>query len=214
MFARAKASHPCVLFFDELDSLAPARGKGGDGGGVLDRVVSQLLTELDLLHDHAAGAAAGIAHGRANGVFFVGATNRPDLLDPSLLRRGRLDVKMYLPPCRGPDDSVKILSAQTRAFVLSEDVDLRAVAESLPAHVTGADVSAASSGAYTIALRRKVLAVSLQWHCHYFTNLRRRSKRSGRSIGVALSVASMALSMSRGAYSLCTSCSLQDVSTL
>ena len=87
VFASARRSTPCVLFFDELDSLAPARGRGNDGGGVMDRVVSQLLTEMDTL-------ASG--DGRTAGVFVIGATNRPDLLDAALLRPGRFDRKVPL----------------------------------------------------------------------------------------------------------------------
>ena len=76
VFQRARSATPCVIFFDELDSLAPNRGRSGDSGGVMDRVVSQLLAELDGLH-------------KATDVFVIGATNRPDLLDPALLRPGR-----------------------------------------------------------------------------------------------------------------------------
>lgn len=76
VFERARSATPCVIFFDELDSLAPNRGKSGDSGGVMDRVVSQLLAELDGLH-------------KSCDVFVIGATNRPDLLDSALLRPGR-----------------------------------------------------------------------------------------------------------------------------
>lgn len=65
MFARARRARPCVLFFDELDSLAPARGAGSDSGGVMDRVVSQLLAEID-----------GVQSGGAQDLFIIGATNR------------------------------------------------------------------------------------------------------------------------------------------
>ena len=75
----ARRLAPCVVFFDELDSIAPKRGNQGDSGGVMDRIVSQLLAELD-------GASGG--SGSAD-VFVIGATNRPDLLDPALLRPGR-----------------------------------------------------------------------------------------------------------------------------
>ncbi|ETO29557.1 AAA ATPase domain-containing protein, partial [Reticulomyxa filosa] len=78
VFAKGRKSRPCVLFFDEIDALAPSRGKGFDGGNVMDRVVSQLLTELDSGQDN-------------SNLFVIAATNRPDLLDPSLLRPGRLD---------------------------------------------------------------------------------------------------------------------------
>jgi peroxin-6 len=79
IFQRAREAKPCCVFFDELDSVAPKRGNQGDSGGVMDRIVSQLLAELD-----------GMAEGSgASDVFVIGATNRPDLLDPALLRPGR-----------------------------------------------------------------------------------------------------------------------------
>ena len=80
VFQRARDARPCVVFFDELDSVAPKRGNQGDSGGVMDRIVSQLLAELD-----------GMSEGKegSGGVFVVGATNRPDLLDAALLRPGR-----------------------------------------------------------------------------------------------------------------------------
>ena len=79
VFQQARDAKPCIIFFDELDSVAPKRGNHGDSGGVMDRIVSQLLAELD-------GMSAG--KGGAD-VFVIGATNRPDLLDPALLRPGR-----------------------------------------------------------------------------------------------------------------------------
>lgn len=79
VFQRARDAKPCVIFFDELDSVAPKRGNQGDSGGVMDRIVSQLLAELDGM----AGSKEG------TDVFVIGATNRPDLLDPALLRPGR-----------------------------------------------------------------------------------------------------------------------------
>jgi peroxin-6 len=79
VFQRARDAKPCVIFFDELDSVAPKRGIHGDSGGVMDRIVSQLLAELD-----------GISGSKGTvDVFVIGATNRPDLLDPALLRPGR-----------------------------------------------------------------------------------------------------------------------------
>lgn len=79
IFQKAKDAKPCIIFFDELDSIAPKRGNHGDSGGVMDRIVSQLLAELD-----------GMSEGKdSTNVFVIGATNRPDLLDPALLRPGR-----------------------------------------------------------------------------------------------------------------------------
>lgn len=82
VFQRARDAKPCVIFFDELDSVAPKRGEKGDSGGVMDRIVSQLLAELD-------GMSEGGEEASAGDVFVIGATNRPDLLDPALLRPGR-----------------------------------------------------------------------------------------------------------------------------
>ena len=76
VFQRAREARPCVIFFDELDSVAPKRGDQGDSGGVMDRIVSQLLAELDGMDSD-------------GDVFVIGATNRPDLLDGALLRPGR-----------------------------------------------------------------------------------------------------------------------------
>lgn len=77
VFARAREAAPCVVFFDELDSLAPRRGRSGDSGGVMDRVVSSLLAELDSMGS------------RNSHLHVIGATNRADLLDPALLTAGR-----------------------------------------------------------------------------------------------------------------------------
>ena len=105
VFQRARDARPCVVFFDELDSVAPKRGNQGDSGGVMDRIVSQLLAELD-------GMSSG--DDTAGGVFVIGATNRPDLLDAALLRPGRFDKMLYL----GVSDTHKkqetILEALTR----------------------------------------------------------------------------------------------------
>lgn len=84
VFQSARDAKPCVIFFDELDSIAPKRGNQGDSGGVMDRIVSQLLAELD-----------GMSTGGMD-IFVMGATNRPDLLDPALLRPGRYDLYLYL----------------------------------------------------------------------------------------------------------------------
>ena len=91
MKAKSVVMPPAVVFFDEIDALAPARGKAGDAGGVMDRITSQLLAEID-------GAAAGAeSSDEAEGpVFIMGATNRPDLVDSALLRPGRFDALLYV----------------------------------------------------------------------------------------------------------------------
>ncbi|KAJ5520407.1 hypothetical protein N7463_000860 [Penicillium fimorum] len=150
VFQRARDARPCVVFFDELDSVAPKRGNQGDSGGVMDRIVSQLLAELD-----------GMNGGEENsgGVFVIGATNRPDLLDTALLRPGRFDKMLYLGVSDTHRKQATILEALTRKFALNPDVSLDRVAEQLPLTYTGADLYALCSDAMLKAITRKATAV-------------------------------------------------------
>ncbi|KHO00640.1 Peroxisomal biogenesis factor 6 [Metarhizium album ARSEF 1941] len=149
VFQRARDARPCVVFFDELDSVAPKRGNQGDSGGVMDRIVSQLLAELD-------GMSGG---DDAGGVFVVGATNRPDLLDPALLRPGRFDKMLYLGVSDTHEKQRTILEALTRKFTLHPSVSLRNVAQQLPFTYTGADFYALCSDAMLKAVTRQSAAV-------------------------------------------------------
>ncbi|WFC98302.1 peroxisomal assembly protein [Malassezia yamatoensis] len=150
VFQRARDAKPCVIFFDELDSVAPKRGNQGDSGGVMDRIVSQLLAELD-------GMASGST---ASDVFVIGATNRPDLLDPALLRPGRFDRMLYLSVAETHDAQRNILQALTRKFRLDEDVgDLSAVANQCPFNLTGADFYALCSDAMLKAMIEKATEI-------------------------------------------------------
>jgi len=156
VFASARAAAPCVLFFDELDALAPARGRGSDGGGVMDRVVSQLLTEVDGVAS-GKGGVGDVGGGEAAGpVFVIGATNRPDLLDPSLLRPGRFDRLLYLGISPDAAARERVLVASTRALPLAPGVDLGLVAARLPGTMSGADVGGVCGAALSLALRRRV----------------------------------------------------------
>ncbi|KAE8390960.1 AAA-domain-containing protein [Aspergillus alliaceus] len=150
VFQRARDARPCVVFFDELDSVAPKRGNQGDSGGVMDRIVSQLLAELD-----------GMNGGEENsgGVFVIGATNRPDLLDTALLRPGRFDKMLYLGVSDTHEKQATILEALTRKFALAPEVSLSRVAEQLPLTYTGADLYALCSDAMLKAITRKATAV-------------------------------------------------------
>ena len=142
VFERARASSPCVVFFDELDSLVPRRGgDGGSGNGVSERVVNQLLTELD-----------GMDSRRS--VFCLGATNRPELIDPAMLRPGRLDKLLYV-PLPSPEDRVAILRAHAaRGLKVSPDVDWTAVGTSPnAAGYSGADCAALLREAGLAALK-------------------------------------------------------------
>ena len=150
VFQRARDARPCVVFFDELDSVAPKRGNQGDSGGVMDRIVSQLLAELD-----------GMSNGEdgAGGVFVIGATNRPDLLDQALLRPGRFDKMLYLGVSDTHDKQLTILEALTRRFTLHPQMSLRRVAEALPFTYTGADLYALCSDAMLKAITQRASAV-------------------------------------------------------
>lgn len=143
VFQKARDARPCVVFFDELDSVAPKRGNQGDSGGVMDRIVSQLLAELD-----------GMSGTGGDGVFVVGATNRPDLLDEALLRPGRFDKMLYLGISDTHEKQRTILEALTRKFTLSPDVDLAKVAEKCSFTFTGADFYALCSDALLNAMTR------------------------------------------------------------
>uniref|UniRef100_A0A8C5MZM6 Peroxisomal ATPase PEX6 n=1 Tax=Leptobrachium leishanense TaxID=445787 RepID=A0A8C5MZM6_9ANUR len=143
VFSRARAAAPCIIFFDELDSLAPNRGKSGDSGGVMDRVVSQLLAELDGLHS-------------SNDVFVIGATNRPDLLDSALLRPGRFDKLLYVGVNEDRESQLRVLTAVTRKFSLDPAVDLSLVIEHCPPAVTGADLYALCADAMMSAVKEKI----------------------------------------------------------
>uniref|UniRef100_A0A672U162 Peroxisomal ATPase PEX1 n=1 Tax=Strigops habroptila TaxID=2489341 RepID=A0A672U162_STRHB len=125
IFDRAQAAKPCIVFFDEFDSVAPRRGH--DNTGVTDRVVNQLLTQLD--------GVEGL-----QGVYVLAATSRPDLIDPALLRPGRLDKCLYCPP---PDQNSRyeILKALSHSLSLANDVDFQDLAAKTE-WFTGADLKA------------------------------------------------------------------------
>jgi transitional endoplasmic reticulum ATPase len=142
VFRRARQVAPCVVFFDEIDSIAPARGARFDSG-VTDRIVNQLLTEMD-----------GIQPLRK--VVVIAATNRPDILDPALLRPGRFDRQVYVPP---PDfkTRLEIFKVHTRRVPLAGDVDLSELAR-LTEGYTGADIAAVVREAVMLALRERLEA--------------------------------------------------------
>ncbi|CAI7834372.1 unnamed protein product [Closterium sp. NIES-54] len=135
VFSRASRAAPCILFFDEFDAIAPRRGH--DSTGVTDRVVNQLLTELD--------GVEGL-----EGVFVVAATSRPDLIDPALLRPGRLD-RLVLCDFPGEEDRLAILRALSRTLPLSADVDLAELARRTEGF-SGADLQALLADAQLAAV--------------------------------------------------------------
>ena len=143
VFRQARSALPCVVFFDELDALAPARGQDGDSGGVMDRVVSQLLAEVD-----------GLSTGAGDDLFIIGATNRPDLLDASLLRPGRFDRLLYVGASEDATNHAHVIRALTKDFRMARDVNLDKLAESIPLTFSGADMYALCADAWLAAVRR------------------------------------------------------------
>ncbi len=137
IFRRARQYSPAIVFFDEIDAIAPMRGLGSDTH-VTERVVSQLLTEMDGLI-------------RLDNVVVIAATNRPDILDPALLRPGRFDKIIYVPP---PDKRgrLEILRIHTRSVPLADDVDLELIAEKTEGY-SGADLEYLVREAALFALR-------------------------------------------------------------
>ncbi|EHA8590989.1 putative Peroxisome biogenesis protein 6 [Cocos nucifera] len=144
IFQKARSARPCVIFFDELDSLAPARGAAGDSGGVMDRVVSQMLAEIDGLNES------------SQDLFIIGASNRPDLIDPALLRPGRFDKLLYVGVNSDVSYRERVLKALTRKFKLHENVSLFSIAKKCPPNFTGADMYALCADAWFHAAKRKV----------------------------------------------------------
>lgn len=139
VFDKARAAAPCILFFDELDSIAKARGGSlGDAGGAGDRVMNQLLTEMD-----------GVTAQKL--VFFIGATNRPDILDPAMMRPGRLDSLIYigLPDF---DARVAVFKACMRKTPVDPDVDWEFFADRTEGF-SGADISGVCKAAARNAIR-------------------------------------------------------------
>jgi transitional endoplasmic reticulum ATPase len=141
IFRRAREAAPCIIFFDEIDAIAPRRGLGYGDSGVTERIVNQLLTEMDGLQ-------------RSKDVIVMGATNRPDILDPALLRPGRFDRIIYVPP---PDEEARyeIFKIHTKKMPLAEDVDLKELARRTE-NYTGADIEAVVIEAGLAAARENI----------------------------------------------------------
>ena len=145
VFDKARSASPCVLFFDELDSVGIARGSGGggDGGGAGDRVLNQLLTEMD-----------GV--GSKKNLFFIGATNRPDILDEALIRPGRLDQLIYIPLPDKPS-RVCVLKAVLRKSPIHPNINFDFLGD-LTDGFTGADITELCQRATKAAIRESIEA--------------------------------------------------------
>lgn len=155
VFKKAKQASPCILFFDEIDSLVPSRGLGGGDSQATERVISQFLSELDGLEE-------------LKGVLVVAATNREELIDPAILRPGRFDLIINFP---APDAEARreIFRVHTKGKPLAKDIDLKSLARESEGLV-GSDIEAATREAAMIAMReylesggkRKELVIELR----------------------------------------------------
>ncbi len=144
VFRKARQAAPCIVFFDEIDSIVPPRGRDL-GSNVTERVVSQILTELDGLN-------------ALKNVVVIAATNRPDMVDPALMRPGRIDRILYIP---NPDKDSReaILKIHTKGMPLAEDVDMDKLAEQTEGY-SGADIAATCQAASQIAIHEHLMKYS------------------------------------------------------
>jgi transitional endoplasmic reticulum ATPase len=141
IFKKAKQASPCIIFFDEIDAITPTRGSGAGEPRVVERMVNTLLSEMDGLEE-------------LRGVVVIGATNRPDLMDPALLRPGRFDEVVLVPP---PDEKARlsILKVHVKNMSLSDDVKLKNLAKGTVGF-SGADIEALCRKAGMIALHENI----------------------------------------------------------
>lgn len=141
IFRKARQAAPCIIFFDEIDAIAPARGGDFGTSHVTERVISQILTELDGLEV-------------LTNVVVIAATNRPDIIDSALLRPGRFDRLLYVPP---PDyeSRKQIIHIHTKKKPLADDTNIDNLATKMDGY-TGADIAAVASAAVMLALREHI----------------------------------------------------------
>jgi transitional endoplasmic reticulum ATPase len=144
LFDKARAASPCILFFDEMDSIARSRGSGGSGSSeTSDRVINQILSEID-----------GMGSGKT--LFIIGATNRPDILDPGIMRPGRLDQLIYI-PLPDKESRVSIFKANLRKSPVADDVSIQKLADATDGF-SGADITEICQRAAKNAIRDSITA--------------------------------------------------------
>jgi len=144
LFDKARAASPCILMFDEMDSIAKTRGGGGPGSSEAgDRVINQILTEVD-----------GV--GARKNVFVIGATNRPDIIDPAVIRPGRLDQLIYI-PLPDLESRIAIFKAALRKAPVDPSIDIEVLARSTHGF-SGADITEICTSASKLAIREAILA--------------------------------------------------------
>lgn len=141
VFRKARQAAPCIVFFDEIDAIAPVRGGEFGDSHVTERVISQLLTELDGLEE-------------LRGVVVIAASNRPDIVDPALIRPGRFDRLLYV-PLPDYDSRMQILKIHTQKMPLTDDANVAALSKMTDGY-TGADIASFASAAAMIAMKEHI----------------------------------------------------------
>ncbi|MGA7367504.1 MAG: CDC48 family AAA ATPase [Nitrososphaeraceae archaeon] len=141
VFRKARQAAPCIIFFDEIDAIAPVRGGEFGDSHVTERVISQLLTELDGLEE-------------LRGVVVIAASNRPDIVDPALIRPGRFDRLLYV-PLPDYDSRLQILKIHTKTMPLADDANISALSKMTEGY-TGADIASFASAAAMIAMKEHI----------------------------------------------------------
>jgi hypothetical protein len=155
IFAQARQTAPCVVFFDEIDAIVARRTVGGDGsGGVQQRVLTTLLNEMDGVESSTAG------------VLVIAATNRIDLVDPALLRPGRFDEVLSIESVPDVQTHVAIFQVHTRKLPMADDVDIEILAtRSVSNRLSGADIASQCREAAMLALRADIEATAVPMWC-------------------------------------------------
>ncbi|TMI28227.1 CDC48 family AAA ATPase [Candidatus Bathyarchaeota archaeon] len=141
VFRKARQASPCIIFFDEIDSVAPVRGSSSGDSNVTERVISQFLTEMDGLEE-------------LRNVIIIAATNRPDIVDPALLRPGRFDRLLLVPP-PDPEARKQIFRIHTKKTPLAEDVKLDELARKTEGY-TGADIASICNTAVMLSIKEHI----------------------------------------------------------
>ncbi|MBT5924502.1 AAA family ATPase, partial [Candidatus Woesearchaeota archaeon] len=147
IFRKARQTSPTILFFDEIDALVPRRNSGSDSK-VNERIVNQMLTEMDGLES-------------LNDVVIIAATNRPDIVDPALLRQGRFD-RVILTPVPDEKGRKKIFEIYLQKMPLAKDVDISSLAKKTEGYV-GSDIEGVCREAAMVALRKDITAKEISW---------------------------------------------------
>jgi len=141
IFRKARQAAPCIVFFDEIDAIAPIRGRDSGDSNVTERMISQLLTELDGLEV-------------LKNVVVIAASNRPDIVDPALLRSGRFDRHLYVPP-PDRDSRFQIIKIRSKNVPMGKDVNIEHLAD-ITENYTGADIASFISAAVMAAIRQHI----------------------------------------------------------